>query len=66
MYTSQTIFVVCYTNHALDQFLEDLIGVGIPREDIVRFGSRAKPALEDLGVHNLRMQGALSRQSSMK
>ncbi|KAI6026672.1 hypothetical protein BKA83DRAFT_4124296 [Pisolithus microcarpus] len=34
MYTSQTIFVVCYTNHALDQFLEDLIGVGIPREDI--------------------------------
>ncbi|KAI5994799.1 P-loop containing nucleoside triphosphate hydrolase protein [Pisolithus albus] len=58
MYTSQAILVVCYTNHALDQFLEDLIGIGIPRKDIVRFGSRAKPALEDLSVHNLRRQGA--------
>ncbi|KAI6121070.1 P-loop containing nucleoside triphosphate hydrolase protein [Pisolithus sp. B1] len=57
MYTSQTILVVCYTNHALDQFLEDLIGIGIPRQDIVRFGSRAKPALEDLGVHILRRLG---------
>ncbi|KAI6121074.1 hypothetical protein F5141DRAFT_1200869 [Pisolithus sp. B1] len=34
MYTRQTILVVCYTNHALDQFLEDLIDIGIPREDI--------------------------------
>ncbi|KIK26288.1 hypothetical protein PISMIDRAFT_95029 [Pisolithus microcarpus 441] len=50
MHTSQTILVVCYTNHALDQFLEDLIDIGIPRGDIVRFGGRAKPALEDLSV----------------
>ncbi|KAI6102504.1 P-loop containing nucleoside triphosphate hydrolase protein [Pisolithus croceorrhizus] len=58
MYTRQTILVVCYTNHALDQFLEDLIDIGIPREDIVRFGGRAKPALEDLSVYNLRKQRA--------
>uniref|UniRef100_D8QIN5 AAA+ ATPase domain-containing protein n=1 Tax=Schizophyllum commune (strain H4-8 / FGSC 9210) TaxID=578458 RepID=D8QIN5_SCHCM len=35
-FTSQTILVCCYTNHALDQFLEDLIDVGIPRTSIVR------------------------------
>ncbi|KAI6101488.1 P-loop containing nucleoside triphosphate hydrolase protein [Pisolithus croceorrhizus] len=56
MYTSQTILVVCYTNHALDQFLEDLIGIGIPREDIVRFGGRAKPALEDLSVFKMQRE----------
>lgn len=28
-HTKETILVVCYTNHALDQFLEDLMGNGI-------------------------------------
>ncbi|KAI6120180.1 P-loop containing nucleoside triphosphate hydrolase protein [Pisolithus croceorrhizus] len=56
MRTKQTILVVCYTNHALDQFLEDLIGIGIPREDIVRFGGRAKPALEDLSVFKMQRE----------
>ncbi|KAL4068441.1 P-loop containing nucleoside triphosphate hydrolase protein [Scleroderma yunnanense] len=53
-YTEQTILVVCYTNHALDQFLEDLIDIGIQRKDIVRFGGRPKTSVEDLGVNKLK------------
>lgn len=34
--------MVCYTNHALDQFLDDLRKVGIPGDRIVRLGSAAK------------------------
>lgn len=41
-YTKQKILVVCYTNHALDQFLEDLLDVNIPPESVVRLGSHAK------------------------
>jgi replication-associated recombination protein RarA len=40
--TSETILCVCYTNHALDQFLEDLIDIGVPAENIVRLGSAFK------------------------
>ncbi|KAF2638002.1 hypothetical protein P280DRAFT_456763 [Massarina eburnea CBS 473.64] len=44
------IVVVCYTNHALDQFLEHLIDTGINK--IIRIGGRSHSvALED---HNLR------------
>jgi hypothetical protein len=43
-YTEQRIVVLSYTNHALDQFLEDLIKVDIPREHIVRLGSNSKCA----------------------
>ena len=53
-YTEQIILVVCYTNHALDQFLEDLIDIGIQRQDIVRFGGRPKASVEDLGVNKLK------------
>ena len=52
-YTDQTILVVCYTNHALDQFLEDLINMGIKRTHIARFGGRPKTSLQDLSVINL-------------
>lgn len=38
--TDQTILCVCYTNHALDQFLESLLDKGIT--DIVRMGGRSK------------------------
>ncbi|KAK0201022.1 P-loop containing nucleoside triphosphate hydrolase protein [Desarmillaria ectypa] len=37
------ILVVCYTNHALDQFLEDLLDVGIPIEQMVRMGGKYTP-----------------------
>ncbi|KAJ4352735.1 hypothetical protein N0V95_004007 [Ascochyta clinopodiicola] len=44
------IIVVCYTNHALDQFLEHLIKVGITK--IIRVGGQSKSDILD--GHNLR------------
>eukprot|EP00762_Andalucia_godoyi_P008529 ANDGO_01319.mRNA.1 Protein cfxQ homolog len=41
-YTDETILCVCYTNHALDQFLEDLLDRGVAEKDIVRLGSSSK------------------------
>ncbi|KAL9076756.1 MAG: hypothetical protein Q9161_000741 [Pseudevernia consocians] len=45
------VLVVCYTNHALDQFLEHLIEVGI--EKIVRIGGQSKSTI--LEGKNLRL-----------
>ena len=46
------ILVLCYTNHALDQFLEGILRFN---KSIVRVGSRSKnPALEDYSLANLR------------
>ena len=47
------ILVTCYTNHALDQFLEDLINIGIPRSEIVRIGGKANQATADLSLQSL-------------
>lgn len=44
------IIVVCYTNHALDQFLEHLISIGITK--VVRVGGQSKSPM--LAEHNLR------------
>ncbi|KAF9033095.1 hypothetical protein BDZ89DRAFT_1131157 [Hymenopellis radicata] len=35
-FSDQIILVVCYTNHALVQFLEDLLDVGIPEHEMTR------------------------------
>ena len=40
-FTQKTIFVVCFTNHALDQFLEDLLDIGIPADDMLRLGGKS-------------------------
>ena len=40
-HVNSTILVICYTNHALDQFLEDFLDIGIPPESIVRLGSKS-------------------------
>ena len=40
-HVTSTILVICYTNHALDQFLEDFLDIGIPPESIVRLGSKS-------------------------
>ncbi|KAG6371175.1 P-loop containing nucleoside triphosphate hydrolase protein [Boletus reticuloceps] len=50
--TTQTILVVCYTNHALDQFLGDLLEYDIPSESIVRLGGRSNNSMEHLSLHN--------------
>ena len=41
--TQGPILVVCYTNHALDQFLEEIYE--FQKEGIVRVGSRSQSAL---------------------
>jgi hypothetical protein len=49
--TNLKVLCVCYTNHALDQFLEFLIKAGI--QDIVRIGGNSKnPALDPYQLRN--------------
>lgn len=42
-HTQDKILVMCHTNHALDQFLEDLLDIGIDPSAIVRLGSKSTP-----------------------
>ncbi|KAJ5504068.1 hypothetical protein N7463_006942 [Penicillium fimorum] len=48
--TQDKILVMCYTNHALDQFLEDLLDIGIDSSAIVRLGSKSTTRTEPLGL----------------
>ena len=63
-----SILVLCYTNHALDSFLEGLIDQGVPPDDIVRIGASGKISerLRGRTVHSLVVQqqaeGSGSRQ----
>ncbi|RYC54853.1 hypothetical protein CHU98_g11354 [Xylaria longipes] len=41
--TDQVLLVISYTNHALDQLLEDLLDIGINSHMIVRLGSKSTP-----------------------
>ncbi|XP_013183232.1 NFX1-type zinc finger-containing protein 1 [Amyelois transitella] len=46
------MLIICYTNHALDQFLEGILGV---TKNIVRLGSQSKSkVLEPFTLNNLR------------
>ncbi|KAF0712328.1 hypothetical protein As57867_004853, partial [Aphanomyces stellatus] len=58
------ILVVCYTNHALDQFLEALVGEKIvPLGNVVRVGGRSKStALKSRTLHALRQTAYESRE----
>ncbi|KAH9631318.1 hypothetical protein HF086_012569 [Spodoptera exigua] len=48
------MLIICYTNHALDQFLEGILGI---TNSIVRLGSQSKsPLLEYYTLHNLRLK----------
>ncbi|UPX21074.1 uncharacterized protein EKO05_0011278 [Ascochyta rabiei] len=46
--TKETILVLTYTNHALDQFLEDLQKIGIPNDVMLRLGSKYSTATKAL------------------
>ncbi|KAF9264160.1 P-loop containing nucleoside triphosphate hydrolase protein [Marasmius fiardii PR-910] len=52
-HTDQKILVVCYTNHALDQFLEDLMDIGIPQDSIVRLGGKSTSRTAPLSLNTL-------------
>ena len=41
-FSKEKILVVCYTHHAVDQFLEELLDLGISTSDIVRLGNAKK------------------------
>ncbi|RXW16619.1 hypothetical protein EST38_g9234 [Candolleomyces aberdarensis] len=47
-YTNQTILVVCFTNHALDDILTSLLDIGIPASNMVRLGFKSTPRTEPL------------------
>ncbi|KAF1730682.1 NFX1-type zinc finger-containing protein 1 [Beauveria bassiana] len=46
-----SILVLSYTNHALDQFLEDLISMGIDAEKMTRLGFKSSAATAHLSFH---------------
>ena len=50
-HTPETILVQTFTNHALDQFLEDLQSIGIPSESIVRLGQKSNDNTKALSIY---------------
>lgn len=42
---------MCYTNHALDQFLEDLLDIGIPSNEMVRLGGKSTARTKCMSLH---------------
>ena len=57
-YTKAVILVVCFKNHALDQFLEDLLDIGIPAEQMVRLGGQSTPRTKRLQLYDQTGTGA--------
>ncbi|KAJ6542569.1 hypothetical protein B0H19DRAFT_302681 [Mycena capillaripes] len=52
LFTNLKILVVCYTNHALDQFLEDLLDIGIDQDAMVRIGAKGTTRTEPMLLRN--------------
>ncbi|KAI9676184.1 MAG: hypothetical protein M1817_000929 [Caeruleum heppii] len=51
-FTRKSVLVVCYTNHALDQFLEDLLDIGIPPSAMVRLGGKSSLRTKPLSLYD--------------
>ncbi|PWY84476.1 putative AAA family ATPase [Aspergillus sclerotioniger CBS 115572] len=62
-YSEEKILVMCYTNHALDQFLEDLLDIGIDQSEIVRLGSKSINRTSQLSIHELKSDYRRSQDS---
>jgi hypothetical protein len=60
--TSETILVMCYTNHALDQFLEEFLDIGIEPGAIVRLGSKSTTRTAPLSLFG--QKGSFRRSHS--
>lgn len=52
LYTEKVMLVVCFTNHALDQFLEDLLDIGIPAGQMLRLGGKSTSRTECMSLYN--------------
>ena len=59
-FTKKVILVVCFTNHALDQFLEDLLDIGIPSGAMVRLGGKSTSRTKCMALNE---QDTLNRHS---
>ncbi len=51
-FTQKVILVVCFTNHALDQFLEDLLDIGIPSDQMVRIGGKSTARTKCMALYD--------------
>ena len=63
--TNSKILVCCYTNHALDQFIENLMRIGIPSSSIVCLGGKVTAATELLQLETHRTNYWMAQQESM-
>ncbi|KAJ8132326.1 hypothetical protein O1611_g1297 [Lasiodiplodia mahajangana] len=63
-HSHEKMLILTYKHHALDQFIEDLIKLGIPRKDIVRLGSPKKAAafVQDLSMGDAARLVKLTRE----
>ncbi|KAJ6619752.1 P-loop containing nucleoside triphosphate hydrolase protein [Mycena sp. CBHHK59/15] len=59
--SNRRILVVCYTNHALDQFLEEILDIGVPQSSIVRLGGKSTPRTEGLSLYKQKSHHTLQR-----
>ena len=63
-HTTQKILIECYTNHALDQFLEGLLNRGI--KGIVRIGGRSKSSkLEAMNIKTIAQNIKVASRNSI-
>ncbi|KAI9831934.1 MAG: hypothetical protein M1819_004656 [Sarea resinae] len=64
-FTHETILVICYTNHALDQFLEDLLDIGIPPDEMLRLGAKSSDRTKCLNISEQSVSSKRSKASWM-
>jgi hypothetical protein len=62
--SAKRFLVVSYTNHATDQFIEDLQKVGIPNCDMVRLGSKSSASTFPLLLSNQGKLGPRTKAAS--
>jgi hypothetical protein len=62
-HTQEKILVMCYTNHALDQFLGDLMDIGIDSSAIVRLGSKSTAKTQHLSLKEQKTAYARSQST---
>ncbi|KAI1122113.1 P-loop containing nucleoside triphosphate hydrolase protein [Nemania abortiva] len=63
-HSNEKILILTYKHHALDQFIEDLIKLGIPRKDMIRLGSskKATTSVQDLSMRDAAKLVKLTRE----
>ena len=62
-HTPETILVLTYTNHALDQYLVDILNAGIPESSIVRLGQKFNASTQALSIANQPNNYKMSRET---